>query len=90
MNTTFNIEITFREHQARQMDIDGVDFSTPKHSCYHAHIITHGQMPLQANYQSPWIMEWDDEDKPTELMPPNEALFALLNHVKQAISAYNP
>jgi len=88
MNTTFKIEIFFQEHQARQMEIDGVDFSTPKYSCYHANIVTHEENPMQANYQSPWITEWDDDDKPTELMPPKEALFDLLDHVKQTISAY--
>jgi hypothetical protein len=90
MTTTFSIDITFRVHPARHDTVEGIDLSSPKHSFYHAHIVTNNEVPMQANYQSPWITEWDDECRRIERMPPNEALCALLDHVKQAINDYQP
>ena len=90
MNTTFSIEITFRINQAMRTIMDGEELFSPKHSFYCASVLAHRESPKISNFKSPWITEWDDEDKPTELMPPNEALFALLDHVKQAIIEYKP
>jgi hypothetical protein len=90
MNATFSIEIFFVVHPARQDTVEGIDLSSPKHSFYHAHIVTHNEVPMQANYKSPWITEWDDNDQPIEHMPPNEALCALLDHIKLSVNAYKP
>jgi len=85
---SINIHFVERPEGYYTIDNDGIKEDFKRHTVYLANI--HCTNDTQFRVESPIITEWDQNDEPTTITDPQDALCLLLEYLKNTIANHHP